>query len=197
MMQNARLEQIVFANKGIIQTADAVDAGISKPVFYKFISEHNFEQVAHGIYLSPDAWIDTMYVISLRSKQAVFSHETALFLHNLTDREPVQYSITVKTGYNPSKLKADGIKVYTVKEELYNLGLAEAKTPFDHTVRTFNMERTICDIIRSRSTIEFQSFQDSLKQYTKRKEKNLRLLMQYAQQFRVDKILNQYLGVLL
>lgn len=197
MMQNARLEQIVFANKGIIQTADAVDAGISKQIFYRFIKEHNFEQVAHGIYLSPDAWLDTMYVISLRSKQAVFSHETALFLHNLTDREPVQYSITVKTGYNPSKLKADGIKVYTVKEELYNLGLEEAKTPFDHTVRTFNMERTICDIIRSRSTIEFQSFQDSLKQYTKRKEKNLRLLMQYAQQFRVDKILNQYLGVLL
>jgi predicted transcriptional regulator of viral defense system len=197
MMQNARLEQIVFANKGIIQTADAVDAGISKPVFYKFISEHNFEQVAHGIYLSPDAWIDTMYVISLRSKQAVFSHETALFLHNLTDREPVQYSITAKTGYNPSKLKADGIKVYTIKKELYNIGLTETKTTFDHTVRIYNMERTICDIIRSRNTIEIQSFQDALKQYAKRKEKNLRLLMQYAQQFHVDKMLNKYLEVLL
>ena len=197
MMQNERLEKIVFDNKGIIQTADAVDAGILKHVFYKFIREHNFEQVAHGIYLSPDAWIDTMYVISLRSKQAVFSHETALFLHNLTDQEPVQYSISVKTGYNPSKLKVGGIKVYTIKKELYNIGLTETKTTFDHTVRIYNMERTICDIIRSRNTIEIQSFQDALKQYTKRKEKNLRLLMRYARQFHVDKMLNKYLEVLL
>lgn len=58
-MQNTRLEQMVFDNKGIIQTADAVDAGISKQIFYRFIKEHNFEQVAHGIYLSPDAWLDT------------------------------------------------------------------------------------------------------------------------------------------
>lgn len=196
-MNSERFKQIVIDNKGIIQTADAVDAGISKPVFYKFISEHNFMQVNHGIYLSPDAWLDTMYVISLRSKQAVFSHETALFLHNLTDREPVQYSITVKTGYNPSKLKADGIKVYTIKKELYDVGLIECKTPFGHAVRTYDMERTICDILRSRSTIETQSFQDALKQYTKRKDKRLRLLMQYAHQFRVDKILSKYLEVLL
>ncbi len=197
MMRNARLEQIVSDNKGIIQTADAVDAGISKPIFYRFIRDNSYEQIAHGIYLSPDAWMDTMYVLNLRIKKAVFSHETALFLHNLTDREPLQYSITVKTGYNPSKLISEGIKVYSIKNDLYNIGLAEAKTPFDHTVRTYSMERTICDIIRSRNTIEIQSFQDALKQYVKRKEKNLRLLMQYAQKFHVEIILNKYLEVLL
>lgn len=196
-MQFGRLEQIVLDNRGIIQTADAINAGISKPTFYKYIKEYNFEQVAHGIYISPDAWADAMYVINLRSQQAVFSHETALFLHDLTDREPVEYSVTVKTGYNPSKLKADGIKVYTIKKELYNIGITEAKTTFGHTVRAYNMERTICDVIRSRKVIEIQTFQDALKQYTKQKEKNLRVLMQYAQQFHVDKMLNQYLEVLL
>ena len=196
-MDSEQLKQIAIYNKGIIQTSEATNLGISKPSFYKFISEHNFIQVNHGIYLSPDSWLDTMYVISLRSKLAVFSHETALLLHNLTDREPAQYSITVKTGYNPSKLKADGIKVYTIKKELYDVGLIEGKTPFGHVVRTYDMERTICDILRSRSTVETQSFQDALKQYTKRKDKRLRLLMQYAHQFRVDKILNKYLEVLL
>lgn len=190
-------EQIVSDKRGIIRTADATSVGIPKPTFYKFIKDNKFEQVAHGIYLSSNGWLDAMYIVNLRSQQTVFSHETALFLHNLTDREPMEYSVTVKTGYNPSQLKADGIKVYTIKKELYSIGLTEAKTTFGNTVRAYDMERTVCDIIRSRNIIEIQTFQDALRQYTNRKDKNLRLLMQYARQLHVDKILNQYLEVLL
>ena len=46
-----------------------------------------------------------MYLLHLRCSQAVFSHETALFFHDLTDREPLKYTITVRTGYNPSRLQ--------------------------------------------------------------------------------------------
>ena len=53
------------------------------------------------------------------------------------------------------------------------------------------------DLIRSRSGIEMQTFQDALKQYAKRKDKDLRKLMRYAQMFRVEKLLRQYLEVLL
>ena len=53
--------------------------------------------------------------LHLRCGQAVFSHETALFFHDLTDREPLKYTITVRTGYNPSRLQEDGFQVYTVK----------------------------------------------------------------------------------
>lgn len=104
---------------------------------------------------------------------------------------------TVKTGYNPSKLKADGIKVYTVREELYEIGKSEAQTPFGNTVLAYDPERTVCDIIRSRGGVEIQAFKDSLRHYAKRRNKNLRLLMQYAQAFHVEKILGQYLEVLL
>ena len=61
----------------------------------------------------------------------------------------------------------------------------------------YDMERTICDIIRNRNNTEIQTLQSALKQYVKRKDKNLRLLMQYAVKFHVDKILRQYLEVLL
>ena len=45
--------------------------------------------------------------------------------------------------------------------------------------------------------IEMQVFQDALKQYVKRKDKNLRMLMKYAAMFHVEKILRPYLEVLL
>ena len=197
MSQFQQLDQLMERQDGMLRTGQVLAAGISKPVFYQFVQSRGLEQAAHGIYLSKDAWVDAMYLLHLRCPQAVFSHETALFFHDLTDREPSPYSITVKTGYNPASLQADGIKVYTIKKELHDVGIVTMNTPFGNPVPVYDMERTICDLIRSRSGIETQTFQDALKQYAKRKDKNLRNLMRYAQMFRVEKLLRQYLEVLL
>lgn len=197
MDQFDRLDKLISEYRGMIQTLQVMKAGISKPVFYTYVKERGLEKVTHGVYLSPEAWTDAMYLLHLRCGQAVFSHETALFFHDLTDREPFQFSITVKTGYNPSRLKEDGVRVYTVKKDLHDLGITVAQTPFGHWVPVYDMERTICDLLRSRSRIEIQVLQDALKQYVRRKDKNLRTLMQYAAAFHVEKLLRQYLEVLL
>ena len=197
MTANERLDLLFERNSGILKTAQVLENGISKSTFYAYAKQHGVKQVAHGVYMSPDAWTDAMYLLHLRCAQAVFSHGSALFFHDLTDREPSPYSITVKTGYNPSSLQADGIKVYTIKKELHDMGIVTMNTPFGHPVLVYDMERTICDLIRSRSGIEVQTFQDALKQYAKRKDKDLRKLMRYAQMFHVEKLLRQYLEVLL
>ena len=114
-----------------------------------------------------------MYLLHLRCGQAVFSHETALFFHDLTDREPLKYTITVRTGYNPSRLQEDGFQVYTVKKDLHEIGIIAMQTSFGHSVPVYDMERTICDLLRSRKNVEMQVFQDALKQYAKRKDKNV------------------------
>ncbi len=197
MTQTEQIKKLIADNDGMIRTSQITDAGISKTTLYKYVKDNDLEQISHGVYATKDAWTDMMYLVHLRCEQAVFSHETALFLHDLTDREPTEYEITVKTGYNPSKLKEDSIKVYTVKKELHGEGIIMMLTPFGHKIPAYNMERTICDIIRNRNNTEMQTFQSALKQYAKRKDKNLRLLMQYAGKFHVDKILRQYLEVLL
>lgn len=197
MKQTEQIKKLIAANGGMIQTSQITNAGISKTAFYQYVKLNDMEQILHGVYVTKNTWTDAMYLVHLRCRQAVFSHETALFLHDLTDREPMEYEITVKTGYNPSKLKSDGIKVYTIKRELHGEGIIVMQTPFGHSVPAYNMERTICDIIRNRNHMEIQTFQTALKQYAKRKDKNLRLLMQYAAEFHADKVLRQYLEVLL
>ena len=192
-----QLDQMVEKQDGILRTAQVVEAGISKPVFYEYVKDRKMERAAHGIYVSKDSWIDAMYLIHLRFGQAVFSHETALFFHDLTDREPLQYTVTVKTGYNPTKLKEEGVQVFTIKAELHEVGLITMQTPFGHDVPVYDMERTICDLLRSRNHIEMQTFQGALKAYARRKDKDLWTLMRYAKLFRVEKILRQYLEVLL
>lgn len=197
MTQFNLMEILLDEQGGMIQTSEAVKRGISKTVFYNYVKEKKLEQVAHGIYVSPDAWIDAMYLIHLRCSHGIFSHETALFFHDLTDREPSPYSITVKRGYSTTRLKAEGLSVYTVKQELHEVGESTAQTPFGHTIPVYDMERTICDVLRCRSSIEMQTFQGALKMYARRKDKDLHKLMNYANLFRVEKILRQYLGVLL
>ena len=197
MTQKEQIKDMIVTNRGMIRTSQVIEAGIAKTVLYQYVRDNDMEQISHGVYATKDTWTDAMYLLQLRCGQAVFSHETALFFHDLTEREPLEYEITVKTGYNPSKLKDDGIKVYTVKKELHGEGIIMMQTPFAHLVSVYNMERTICDIIRNRNNTEIQTFQSALKQYAKRKDKNLRLLMQYGAKFHVDKILRQYLEVLL
>ena len=154
-----QLDRLLTEHDGMLQTAQVIASGIVKPIFYEYVKEKNLQQVAHGIYVSEDTWIDAMFLLHLRCGQAVFSHESALFFHDLTDREPLQYTVTVKTGYNPTKLKEEGVQVFTIKAELHEVGLITMQTPFGHEVPVYDMERTICDLLRSRNHIEMQTFQ--------------------------------------
>ena len=86
-----RLDLLFQQNNGIVKTAQVLEIGIAKSTFYAYAKQRGVEQAAHGVYVSPDAWTDAMYLLHLRCAQAVFSHESALFFHDLTDREPSPY----------------------------------------------------------------------------------------------------------
>lgn len=182
---------------GILLTKNAIEAGISKHALYNFIRNNGFEKAAHGVYASPETWKDENYILSLRCPQGVLSHDEALYYHGLTDREPLQKTITIYTGYGTSRMVADGIKVFTVKKELLDIGKEIVKTSYGHDIPLYNRERTICDLIRSRNRFEIQDFQTALKTYIMGKNKNLNRLMEYAKLFHVDKKIREYMEVLL
>lgn len=189
-------EEIVD-DSGILLTKNAIEAGISKHALYNFIRDNGFEKAAHGVYASPETWEDENYILSLRCPQGVLSHDEALYYHGLTDREPLQKTITIYTGYGTSRMVADGIKVFTVKKELLDIGKEIVKTSYGHDIPLYNRERTICDLIRSRNRFEIQDFQTALKTYVMGKNKNLNRLMEYAKLFHVDKKIREYMEVLL
>lgn len=197
MNQLEHIEEISATKNGILKTSDVVREGVSKTTFAKFVDRYNYERVSHGIYCSPDEWVDTMYILQRRCPKIIFSHDTALYLHDMTDQIPLHYDVTVTTGYNATHLRKEGITVYAIKKEFFELGVAKARTPFGNEVFVYDPERTVCDIIRSRSRIEIRSFQEALKEYVRRRDKNLHQLTEYAKKLRVDNILRKYLEVLL
>lgn len=191
------LDSLLKKNNGFLKTSEASMLGISRSYFGEYVRNRGLTRVTQGLYMSQDAWEDGMYVIQTRYPLAVFSHETAMYLLNLAEREPVRYSVTLKAGANTTGLSRQGVKVYKVKAELFNEGIVEAKSPAGHTMRAYNLERTICDLVRSRRNIEIQDLQTAIKEYIKLKDKNIPLLMRYAKAFSVEKIIRRYLEVLL
>ena len=197
MNSTEKLDYLLQKNNGYIKTADAVASGLSRVTFIDYVNKYGLQRVAHGCYMSSEAWEDKMFVIQMRYPEAVFSHETALFLLGITDREPSKFSLTLKTGKNSARLAKENIKVYKVKEELFDIGISKRETPTGNTVRVYNIERTLCDLFRSRRNIEFQELQNAVKFYLKKRDKNLPLLMRIAKAFSVERIVRQYLEILL
>ncbi|GAB3695262.1 type IV toxin-antitoxin system AbiEi family antitoxin domain-containing protein [Corynebacterium nasicanis] len=182
---------------GMLVVSDALALGVSAPTVYAFARRHGLQRVVKGVYASDDAWIDDMHVLALRSGKVVFSHESALLLHDLTDREPTALTVTVPAGYNASTLAADGVKVHYIRPDLHDTGKVPMRSPEGNDIPCYDLERTMCDIIRSRSRIEGQIFTAALQGYVRRPDKRLDVLDVYATKLGIGGVVTNYLEVLL
>ena len=191
------LQLILSKNGGTVTTGQANEVGVSNERLRLLAKAGELERVSFGVYVSPDEFVDKMYVAQLRRPKIIYSHETALFLHDLTDRDPINYSVTVPTGYNATRLREDGFSVFTIKRDLHEVGVTHLPTMFSHDVAVYDLERTICDCLRSRNQMDIAVVTDAVKRYAKRKEKNLNTLMQLAEMLSVTKPLRSYMEVLL
>ncbi len=192
-----KLKQIAVNNGGIITTSEAGKNNISRSLLYKFCKEGKIERIAAGQYILQSDIQDELYSLALRSNKFIFSHETALFLHGLSDRTPFEHTVTIATDSSLSEFLKRECKVYYIKPDLFELGKISINTQFGNTVSAYNLERTVCDLIRSRNRIGTETLLAALKAYSLRTDKNLNILYDYAKQLRVLSALRQYMEVLL
>lgn len=190
------LETMLTENNGILKTADAIAAGITKDAFYQFVKNAGLEKAAHGIYIAPDALTDEMYLLQAQFLKAVYSHEAALYLHDLAEREPTPLTVTVAASYNSSRLLKKGVKVYYAKKEWYELGITRIASPGGHSIKVYDLERTICDIVRRSSDMDVAVFNYAVKEYVKRKDKDYARLSHYAAVLNMERKIREKMGVL-
>ena len=197
MTKTEKLNDLIKLSNGYLYIADAEKLGISKVYIREYVLANNLERVAHGLYKSSDVWTDDLYILTFNNKKVVYSFDTALMLNGLTEREPSEIFVTVSRSYNASHLRSKGIIVNYVKDEWLDLGRTVAKTVYGNEVSVYDMERTICDIIRVRDKKDPQMFTYAIKEYAKSANKNLPRLMKYAKEFGVEAELRKYMEVLL
>lgn len=191
------LTAIAKSHGGIIKTKIAAQHGISKAMLSKLCKENKIQRIVKGQYILPNDMQDELLAISNRSEKVIFSHETALYLHGISDRTPFEHTVTAPSGCIPSAAIKSECKVYFIKPELFELGKTTMKTSAGNDVTAYDLERTVCDIIRSRNKLGTETFLAALKLYATNPKKDLNKLNSYAKKMRVSNILRQYLEVLL
>ncbi len=184
------------SSDGLVRVYDIEANGGCRQSVAKYVKEESLVRVGRGLYQITSQWDDELYTLCQRYSRGVVSHDTALYIHGFTDRTPATYIMTFPQGYNSPSLKSENVVIKRVNKENYNLGISDGKTVYGNPVKVYNLERTLCDIVRGEGS-DIQIVLDAMKRYAKYNKKNINLLMEYAEQLRVKRKLLRYMEVLL
>ena len=182
----------------IITNKEAEKLGYTRRNLSELTKRGQIERLRPGLYQLKGKVIDDFVLISSNSNRIIFSHQTALYLHDLSDRTPNVFHISVPQGYNASHIKNryKDLQVHYVKKDLYELGKTEIKSPQGNLIPVYDIDRTICDIIIDREKIDKQIFTEAIKRYFKSQNKNLRRLIKYSRLFKIEDEIRKYMEVL-
>ena len=192
-----KIMQFVHRNNGVITSSKVTELGINRQHLKILVERGMLERAERGVYILPSVFEDELFNLQSRYKKGVFSHETALFLLDLTDRTPNQYVMTFPANYNSPILQSKQVRTYRVTEEYYGVGITKRRTPAGQEVYLYNAERTLCDILRGHSGTDIQLVTEAFKRYVQTKDRNIQRLSEYAERFRVAQKVRTYLEVLL
>ena len=189
------IEELMKKNNGYI-TSKELDMFDIHRMYHSIMQEKGIiEKVASGIYIDTNKIEDNYYVFGLSMPNVIYSHMTALYFHGLSIKAPTDvYDITVKRSYNSIHLRNHN--VFYVGNDVYGLGITEIETPMGNKVKVYDVERCICDIIRSKSRMDLELIKHSVKEYIKRKDKNLVKLSLYAEKLGIKDVVMDYVGMM-
>ena len=192
-----KILEIIKKNKGYITTNELTNNKIAKIYLTNMVKKGIIRRIKRGYYGLISYIEDDFYKIYSKSKSVRFSLNTAFYLNNLTDRTPLVYNITLPQGYSGALQKEDNVIITYVKKELLDLGVEEVLSPFGMKIKTYNSERTICDIIKYINKMDAEIFAKALNIYVNSNTKNLNRLIEYSKIMNIEKKVKRIMGVLL
>ena len=188
------IESIMKMNNGYVTSKELSNLGIHRMYLNIMKEKGMIEKVGNGIYIDSSKIEDSYFVFGLELPNIIYSHMTALYFHGLSIKAPNEkYDITVRKTYNSKHLKKH--EVFYVSDDIYELGLTEVKTPMGNSVRVYDVERCICDIIRSKNRMDSEHVKYSIRTYLKRKDKDLVKLSNYAKEMGIKEEVMNYIEI--
>jgi predicted transcriptional regulator of viral defense system len=182
-------------HNGTVTTSMVSEAGIPRYCLKQLTDGNFLIKAARGVYVLPEVWEDELFILQYTYRKGIFSHETALWLLGFSDRTPPKYSMTFPFGYHMNNL-SEKVHFKQAVVELYGLGVVEILSPGGHPIAVYSIERTLCDIVRGKSAQDIQLVQQAIKKYIASKERNIPLLLDYAEKTRVFSKIRAYVEAL-
>ena len=191
------LIEIAKGQNGYVSASQATEAGIPRRKLTEAVDKGELVQAGRGLYSLPETWEDPYFVAQHRFSRGVFSDDTALFLHGMTDRAPFSLTMTFPRTYNATPASELGIVCRSCADEVLELGLVELTTQYGNAVRAYVLERTLCDLVRGQRMVDSQVVTPAMQTYVRSPKRDLAKLIEYARKLGVERKIRNYLEVLL
>ena len=112
-----RLYETALAQEGHFTTQQALDAGYSSQLLVKYLNSGKIIRVRRTVYrlkhFPPGQQEDLVALWLWSDRAGVFSHETALMLHELSDVLPARAHLTVPAKWRRRRLQVpDGVVLH-------------------------------------------------------------------------------------
>lgn len=191
------IEQILKENDGLLTTQQITRFKIPRRCLHEMTEAGTIYRIARGIYALPDAWNDEMFILQHQFSKGIISHESALYLHSMCDRTPIKFTLTFPKGYHCEGIqKQDLIAKYT-SSKTYELGITSIMSPCNNLIKVYDIERTLCDIIKTRHAADIQIITQAMKNYVSSEHKDIAKLLDFAEIMGVKQKILKYMEVLL
>jgi len=107
------------------------------------------------------------------------------------------YTMTFPFGYNPGNVFKRGVVVKVASEETYPLGIKTLSSPSGNNITVYDIERTLCDIVKTRHKTDIQVVNQAMRMYSESWCKNIEKIRNYAKRLQVKSKIQTYIEILL
>ena len=197
MMLSEPVQTILAQQHGMITSRQISTLPISRTTLSRYVKHGLLERVRTGVYTTSEGLLDDLLLMQLHIPYGVFSHGTALFLNGLTNQTPLEPMMTLPQDRVLTKRLRSEVKCFYVANAILDLGITQCRTPIGNVVQTYDAERTICDLIRSRNRLDDELVLDGLRQYAASPKKDVARLGEYAKRLGVLQAVKQTMEVVL
>ena len=178
-------------NDGYVSVATARENGIAQTYLSFMCAQGIFTKVGKGLYRKRGYEADPFFELRFRYGKAVFSLDSCLYLHGLSDTPTL--SVNLPANYLTHGI--EGASCRHVGEKEYLTGQSLVVTPKGNLVMAYDLERTLIELIRQQDRFGKEEFL-SLWEKGKKKSPYPSKLAHYAQAFRVEGELSLLLKLL-
>lgn len=194
-----KIKNIFIKNHGYAKTRDIVNANIHRKYLKELLEEGNIYRLKRGLYkwneLEYDSSSEIVDVVKIVPK-GVICLVSALSYHDLTTSIPAEYQVAVHRKSKVVLPDYPPIKLYFFTEKYYQTGIDHIRVA-GNKVKIYDMEKTICDCFRLSNEINKDILLEGIKEYMKRRDRNIDKLMKYAKLTRTETQITKHVEALL
>ncbi len=192
-----KIEGIAAGAAGIITTKQIEEVGIYRGLIRHFVENGFLVKETKGVYSLAKDCPDEYALLQSRSNKMIFSYGTALYLWGMSDRIPHIMDVTVPQGFNGSRIMKDNSKIrfHYVQKDKWDIGLTKTTTSQGSTVRLYDKERCICDLVILKKEVDKQLYVQAIKEYFN-SGYDTRKMLKYAKLFCIEEKVRDYMEIL-